>query len=107
MTSPGQISAVIRFAKDKNVRLVVNNTRHDVSGKSRGDGALSIWTHNLKSIEWVPDFTADQYHGPTFRVGARVSLGEFYHVAEDHGVAAVGGDCSVRVAQEGAFQRQG
>ncbi|KAF2876642.1 hypothetical protein BDV95DRAFT_441655, partial [Massariosphaeria phaeospora] len=33
-TNPAHISAAIAFARQKNVRLVVKNTGHDVSGKS-------------------------------------------------------------------------
>lgn len=100
VTRPAQISAAIAFARDRNVRLVIKNTGHDVSGKSTAAGALSIWTHHLKGIEWMPDFAVDRYRGPAFRVGAGVTLGELYQAAEDHDVTAVGGECSVRLVLE-------
>ena len=52
----------------------------------------------MKSIEWLPNYSADHYTGPAMRVGAGVSLEEFYHAAEDHDVTAVGGECSVSLS---------
>ncbi|KAF2195140.1 FAD-binding domain-containing protein [Zopfia rhizophila CBS 207.26] len=93
VSSAAQISSAIKFAKEKNVRLVVKNTGHDVSGKSTGAGSLSIWTHNLKKIEYLPDFKNDYYSGPAMRVGAGVSLYEYYTAADVNNVTAVGGEC--------------
>ncbi|KAL1960964.1 hypothetical protein VTO42DRAFT_4852 [Malbranchea cinnamomea] len=39
----------------RETRLTIKNTGHDFSGKSAGAGSLSIWTHNLKDIEFIPE----------------------------------------------------
>jgi hypothetical protein len=68
-TKVGQIQLGINFARNNNIRLVVKNTGHDFLGKSGGAGALSIWTHHLKDIEYMPDYVQDggEYTGPAFQ----------------------------------------
>ncbi|KAB8271253.1 hypothetical protein BDV30DRAFT_240712 [Aspergillus minisclerotigenes] len=65
-------SSCINFARQTDVRLVIKNTGHDFSGKSRGAGALSIWTHNLKGIQHVPSYNASgtDWTGAAFKIGA-------------------------------------
>ncbi|KAF2703716.1 FAD-binding domain-containing protein [Pleomassaria siparia CBS 279.74] len=70
VTTPAQISATIKFAKEKKIRLIIKNTGHD--------------------IEWLPNYTTQYYTGPAIRVGAGVSVGEFYQAAENHDVTIVG-----------------
>jgi hypothetical protein len=93
---PSQISAGIQFARNENIRLVIKNTGHDISGKSTGAGSLSIWTHNLKSISFISNYSSPYYTGPVMKVGAGVELEEYYKAAKNYGVTAVGGECSVR-----------
>jgi hypothetical protein len=95
VSTPEQISAAIHFAREYSVRLIVKNTGHDVSGKSTGAGSLSIWTHNMKQIDWLPEYETEYYSGAAIRIAAGVSLEEYYQAAEDHGVTVVGGECSV------------
>ncbi|KAF2650999.1 FAD binding domain protein [Lophiostoma macrostomum CBS 122681] len=94
VTTPEHISAAIKFAKKYNIRLIVKNTGHDVAGKSTGAGSLSVWTHKMKQIDWLPDYQSDYYSGAAMRVSAGVSLKEYYQAAEDRGVTVVGGECS-------------
>ncbi|KAF2796591.1 isoamyl alcohol oxidase-like protein [Melanomma pulvis-pyrius CBS 109.77] len=94
VTTPEQISTVIKFAAKKKIRLIIKNTGHDTGGKSTGEGSLSIWTHNMKTIQWLPKYTTKYYTGPALKVGAGVSLDEFYQAADNHDVTVVGGECS-------------
>ncbi|KAK1634512.1 FAD binding domain-containing protein [Colletotrichum phormii] len=75
-TSARHVQEGVRFAKGTGVRLVVKNTGHDFSGKSGGGESLSIWTHHLKSIEYIEDVTDDT---------------EGYSVASEYG-RVVGGE---------------
>lgn len=57
--SAEDVASTLKFAKSKNIRIVIRNTGHDWNGKSTGAGALAIWTHNLKDIKvlnrtWAP-----------------------------------------------------
>ncbi|EMR66545.1 putative fad linked oxidase-like protein [Eutypa lata UCREL1] len=89
-----QIQLAINFARNLNLRLVVHNTGHDFLGKSTGAGALSIWTHNLKKVEFIENYSGpSSYTGPALKVGSGIQVGEIYAAAHEYGVTAVGGEC--------------
>lgn len=55
-SSVEHIQKAIRFADKHDLLLVIKNTGHDHLGRSSGGDGLSIWTHNLKGMEWHDDF---------------------------------------------------
>jgi hypothetical protein len=61
-------------------------------GKSTGAGALSIWTHNMKSIEFL-NYTSRGYTGPAAKLGAGVQAFEAYDAAAKIGLKVLGGEC--------------
>ncbi|KAK1527881.1 FAD binding domain-containing protein [Colletotrichum paranaense] len=93
-TSAKHVQEGVKFAKETGVRLVVKNTGHDFSGKSGGGESLSIWTHHLKSIEFIENITDDTegYSGPAFKCGTGVQAFEIYKVASEYGRVVVGGE---------------
>lgn len=94
ISTVSQIQATLNFARNHNIRLVIKNTGHDYLGKSLGAGALSVWTHNLKNIEFVPEYQSDSgYKGPVLKVGAGVTVREVYKKAHENNVTALGGIC--------------
>ncbi|KAK3176612.1 hypothetical protein OEA41_007935 [Lepraria neglecta] len=86
------ISKGIAFATEKNVRLVIRNTGHDYSGKSTGAGSLAIWTHNLKSIDFI-DYSSAYYTGKAIKMGAGVQGFEAYGAGNKVGLSVTGGEC--------------
>jgi len=93
VSTVAQIQLAINFVRNTNIRLVVKNTGHDFLGKSAGAGALSIWTHNLKFIQFIQNYKINDYSGPAMKLGAGVEVGELYAAADKYGVSAVGGEC--------------
>ncbi|KAF2683368.1 FAD/FMN-containing isoamyl alcohol oxidase-like protein MreA [Lentithecium fluviatile CBS 122367] len=94
VSSVAHIQLALNFARNANLRLVIKNTGHDYLGKSLGAGALSIWTHNLKNIDFVENYKSDSgYEGSALKVGAGATVREVYQVADKHGVTALGGIC--------------
>ncbi|KAJ4012637.1 hypothetical protein NW752_008350 [Fusarium irregulare] len=91
-TSSDDIIAALEFAKDKNVRFVIRNTGHDYLGRSTGAGALSVWTHYLKSTE-VIDWKDKDYQGKALKVGAGVQGFEALGAAHAKGLVVVSGEC--------------
>ncbi|KAH6844564.1 hypothetical protein B0I37DRAFT_398218 [Chaetomium sp. MPI-CAGE-AT-0009] len=67
VSSVSQIQLAVNFARNANLRLVIKNTGHCYLGKSSGAGALSIWTHNLKNLEYFPDLEIPGYSGPAIK----------------------------------------
>ncbi|GME28821.1 FAD/FMN-containing isoamyl alcohol oxidase MreA [Neofusicoccum parvum] len=86
------VAAGVRFAKEKNIRLVIRNTGHDYNGKSTGAGSLAIWTHHLKDISII-DYSSATYSGKAIKLGSGVQGGEAYVAADAAGLAVVGGEC--------------
>ncbi|KAI1095728.1 FAD binding domain-containing protein [Rostrohypoxylon terebratum] len=85
--------ATIAFAAKNNIRLVIRNTGHDYFGKSTGAGALALWTHHLKDIEFIANYTSSAYTGKAFKFGAGVQIFEAYAAADAAGVTVAGGSC--------------
>ncbi|KAI9651893.1 MAG: hypothetical protein M1831_007515 [Alyxoria varia] len=99
IASAEDVVAGLEFAKKHNTRLIVKNTGHDFLGKSTGRGALSLWTHNLKSAKANDNYKSSCYNGPAIKIGAGVVGSEVYTAADAAGYTAYGGDCpSVGVA---------
>jgi FAD/FMN-containing dehydrogenase len=90
VTNVAQIQLAINFARNANLRLVIKNTGHCYLGKSNGAGALSLWTHNLKDIDFLPDYEGPGYSGPALKLGAGVSVREVYQAADKYGVTVLG-----------------
>lgn len=91
-TNVAQIQLAINLARNLDLRLVIKNTGHDFGGKSAGEGALSIWTHNLKGLDYLPDYSSSSYTGPAFKMGSGVQTFELYAAAKEHGVTVIGGE---------------
>jgi hypothetical protein len=108
-STAAHLQIAVNFARNTGVRFVIKNTGHDFSGKSGGAGSLSVWTHNLKDIAYMPsynDATID-YDGPAFKAGAGVQVYEIYAAARDHGLVAIGGEGRTVGAMGGYVQGGG
>ena len=64
-------------------------------GKSTGTGALSIWTHNLQNIEWVPNYVSAGYNGPAVKAPAGIIGTDLAAYVSAKGYAVVTGECPV------------
>ncbi|KAL1883925.1 hypothetical protein Daus18300_000033 [Diaporthe australafricana] len=94
VTETDHIAAALKFAQDRNIRITVKNTGHDYLGRSTGLGALAIWTHQLKGGEVIRNYRSGNYKGPALKVGAAIQVEEFYILANNSGLMAVGGECA-------------
>ncbi|KAL5322954.1 hypothetical protein ACEPPN_007479 [Leptodophora sp. 'Broadleaf-Isolate-01'] len=93
VSSVPDVVAGIKFAREKNVRLVVKNTGHDFIGRSTARGALALWTRSLKSIDVISSYTSKSYHGPAVKIGAGVTGGDAAAALSKIGYRMVGGMC--------------
>lgn len=95
VSTVGHIQAALSFARRQNLRFVIKNTGHCYLGKSNGAGALSVWMHNLKDIDFLSDYQSSggSYRGTALKVGAGVTVREVYEAAHRYGVSALGGIC--------------
>lgn len=92
VTSVAQIQLAVNIARELNLRLVIKNTGHDFGAKSTGRGGLNIWTHHLKDSEFYPEYKAENYTGPAFKLAAGIQVLDANRLAKEHGVTLVGGE---------------
>ncbi|KAK3319430.1 hypothetical protein B0H66DRAFT_268676 [Apodospora peruviana] len=94
-TTVKHVQLAVNFARNNNIRLVIKNTGHDFFGRNTGAGALSIWTHNLKSFELLPQYSqpGGNYRGAAARVGSGLQIWEAFTHAAEHNVSLLAGSC--------------
>ncbi|RAH53071.1 FAD binding domain protein [Aspergillus piperis CBS 112811] len=57
-TTEEQVATAMSWASQRDIRIIVKSTGHDLNGRSTGAYSLSIWTHNFNHI----------HHNPTWHV---------------------------------------
>lgn len=90
--SAADIIATINFARQNNIRFVVRNTGHDYNGRSTGVGALSVWTHKLKSVQWK-NWNDQYYKGTAVKAGAGIQGYDILEEGLKVKQVVVGGEC--------------
>ncbi|KAL3470777.1 FAD binding domain-containing protein [Aspergillus californicus] len=92
---PTHISAALQFARKNNIRISIKNTGHDFYGRSSVPGSLAIWTKNLDTLDFYPDFTAHNCPSANGQnvgeMGAGVVAGDAYQFFNAHGMDIAGG----------------
>ncbi|KAK7522027.1 hypothetical protein IWZ03DRAFT_342239 [Phyllosticta citriasiana] len=106
VSSADDIAAGVKFAQKMNIRFFVKNTGHDFLGKSVGNGALSLWTSNMKSTQVIKKYKSSYYNGPALKMAAGVRGADVYPVAKANGLVVVGGSCP-SVGLVGGFTQGG
>ncbi|KAL7787163.1 FAD binding domain-containing protein [Trichoderma ceciliae] len=105
VSGAADVIAGIKFAGEKNIRLIIKNTGHDIVGRSTGKGSLALWTHNLKNIS-ILRYASRHYNGPAMRIGAGVQVSELNEIAGQNGLRAIGGYCPT-VGVAGGYVQNG
>ncbi|KAI0386910.1 FAD binding domain-containing protein [Hypomontagnella monticulosa] len=104
------VAATLRFARERNIRLIIKSTGHDLLGKSSGAGSLSIWMHSFQNITFVESYqgnnTYNEYHGPAARIEPGVLTYQAIEAAQEVGLRVVSGTCTT-VALGGGYIQGG
>ncbi|KAJ7148100.1 FAD-binding domain-containing protein [Mycena crocata] len=93
--TPSDIQAAFTFAQNTGLPLSIKNTGHDYMGRSRRRDSLGLWTHNLQTMTYSPDFIpehcliAGEHRAIT--VGAGVTFEQVYKFADDNDAMFIGG----------------
>ncbi|KAJ8124224.1 hypothetical protein ONZ43_g10 [Nemania bipapillata] len=107
VAGPSDIQAGLEFAAKKNIRVVIRNTGIDYLGQSTGQGALALWTYNLKSTELIANYQSPAYSGRAIKLGAGVIAGEAYEAVKDSGYRIVAPECGLTGVVGGYVQAGG
>lgn len=73
----------------KLIILLFRNTGHDFNGRSSGASSISVWTHYLKSFEFLPEYKQGEYKGLAARVGSGLEAWELYHYMDVNNMTVV------------------
>ena len=103
-STTAHVAAGVKYAVEKNLRLAIKMTGHDLIGRSTGYGSLEIWIAHLRSrIAFEKNHQpstsceANYWTGAAINVGGGYSWSEVYKVAQSNNVIVVGGGCPVGV----------
>ncbi len=105
------IVAVVNFAREHNLRVVVKGTGHDYLGRSNAADSLLIWTHKMRQITthdgFVPTSCTNSAGFPAVTLGAGTRWLEAYQaVTAKNGRYVQGGGC-LSVGAAGGFIQGG
>lgn len=97
-TTLSQIRNTISYARERNIRLVVTGTGHDLLGRSDGFGGLELWLHQFKNgINFQKTYKSENqckrssWKGSAIKIDGNYQWRDVYKVAEANNVIAVGG----------------
>ncbi|KAJ7189102.1 hypothetical protein C8R46DRAFT_1244603, partial [Mycena filopes] len=94
IATASDVQAAIHFAKQNDVPLSIKNSGHDYLGRSRRRDSLGLWTHNLQSMSFNPEFLPEDCDASPTRaitVGAGVTFEQVYKFADDNDAMFIGG----------------
>ncbi|QRV84879.1 FAD-binding domain protein [Ceratobasidium sp. AG-Ba] len=89
------VIAAFVFSRLTSVPLVIKNSGHDYKGRSSAPNALTLWTHNIKYINHVPNFKPDACPSAAavnaVTYGAGNDFQSLYEFAEANDITVLGG----------------
>lgn len=93
LQSVQDVIEAFKYASCSGTKLSIKSSGHDYLGRSSGKDTLALWTRNLRSMSYSPEFVPSgcsaKYNAIT--VGAGVNFDEAYAFAEKNNVTLVGG----------------
>ncbi|KAL2881482.1 hypothetical protein SGCOL_003048 [Colletotrichum sp. CLE4] len=114
VTETDDIVAALKFAEEKNLRVVIKSTGHDVLGRSDGFGGLEIWLRYFRngitpqtSFQSSTVCAASGWTGSAMKLAGAYMWGESYAAAKENNVVVVGGGSSTVCSTGGWMQGGG
>ncbi|KAJ4163185.1 hypothetical protein LMH87_004929 [Akanthomyces muscarius] len=94
-TSAEVIATALKWAQRKRIRVVIKNSGHSHLGRSTGYGSLSIWTRNIKKVEYIESFQSASCKSNFTHKAASIGAGEVgidvNRALDKHGAVIVAG----------------
>ncbi|KAJ7265377.1 FAD-binding domain-containing protein [Mycena haematopus] len=94
ISGPEDVRTAFAFSAKTGVHLSIKSSGHDYKGRSSSKGSLNLWTRNLTSLAYTPNFTpegGDKSYERTVTIGAGVPFEDLYAFADQNNLTAIGG----------------
>ncbi|KAJ6610477.1 FAD-binding domain-containing protein [Mycena sp. CBHHK59/15] len=94
VAGPKDVQKAFLFSAKTGIHISIKASGHDYKGRSVSKGSLNLWTRNMDSLVYTPNFTpegGDQVYKRTITVGAGVPFEDLYKFADVHNLTVVGG----------------
>ncbi|KAJ7328364.1 FAD-binding domain-containing protein [Mycena albidolilacea] len=94
VSGPEDVQKAFLFAKKTGIHLSIKASGHDYKGRSGSKGSLNIWTRNLDSLEYTPNFIPEggnQSYKETITFGRGVPFEDLYKFADTNNLTIIGG----------------
>lgn len=83
-TSASHAAAALKWAGEKNIRVVVKATGHSYNGRSTGAASLSIWTRHLRGLDVIEAFHPASCNLPEALSAVKVAAGHTNGEIQEH-----------------------
>ncbi len=98
--SAATVTAELKFAQERNVRLSIKNTDHDYIERSNGRDSLTLWIHNLNDMSFF-NYSSSDYIGSVARADVDIQFFDIYRKTVNHEVRVLDEYCSsVRMIED-------
>ncbi|KAJ6515254.1 FAD-binding domain-containing protein [Mycena sanguinolenta] len=94
VSGPEDVKTAFAFSAKTGVHLSIKSSGHDYKGRSSSKGSLNLWTRNLTSLAYTPNFApegGDKSYEQTITMGAGVPFEDLYAFADENNLTAIGG----------------
>ncbi|KAJ7291112.1 FAD-binding domain-containing protein [Mycena rebaudengoi] len=94
VSGPEDVQQAFLFSAKTGVPLTIKASGHDYKGRSSLKGSLGLWTRNLDSLTYTPNFTPEgsrERFALTITVGAGVPFEDLYKFADSKNLTIIGG----------------
>ncbi|KAJ7507300.1 isoamyl alcohol oxidase [Mycena galericulata] len=94
VSGPEDVQKAFHFAAKTGIHLSIKSSGHDYKGRSGSKGSLNLWTRNLDTLLYTPNFVPEGGHQTfkhTITIGAGVPFEDLYKFADQNNLTIIGG----------------
>lgn len=104
--SAATVTAELKFAQERNVRLSIKNTGHDYIERSNDRDFLTLWMHNLNDMSFF-NYSSSGYIDSVAKADVDIQFFDIYRKTVNHEVRVLDEYCSSVRMVEGYVQSEG
>ncbi|KAJ6602760.1 hypothetical protein DFH09DRAFT_1125481 [Mycena vulgaris] len=94
VSGPEDVQKAYLFSAKTGIHLSIKASGHDYKGRSGSKGSLNLWTRNLDSLLYTPNFIPEggkEHYKHAITLGAGVPFEDLYNFADINNLTIIGG----------------